>query len=62
MKSTMNTDGKTGYPSVDKPWLKYYSEEAIRSEPFIGSIYEHIKWKNINYLGNPELFMKALSS
>lgn len=21
---------KTGYPSVDKPWLKYYSEEALR--------------------------------
>jgi len=48
----MNTDRKTGYPSVDKPWLKYYSEEAISSEPFNGSIYEHIKWKNINYLGN----------
>ena len=22
----------TGYPSVDKPWLKYYSEEAIRAQ------------------------------
>ena len=21
----------TGYPSIDKPWLKYYSQEAIRS-------------------------------
>ncbi|MGN0507310.1 MAG: hypothetical protein ACI4FZ_12170 [Lachnospiraceae bacterium] len=20
---------QTGYPSIDKPWLKYYSEEAI---------------------------------
>ena len=19
----------TGYPSIDKPWLKYYSDEAI---------------------------------
>lgn len=19
----------TGYPSIDKPWLKYYTEEAI---------------------------------
>lgn len=19
----------TGYPSIDKPWLKYYSEEAV---------------------------------
>ena len=22
---------KTGYPSIDKPWLKYYSEEAINA-------------------------------
>lgn len=25
----MNTEKElTGYPSIDKPWLKYYSEEA----------------------------------
>ena len=22
----------TGYPSIDKPWLKYYSEEAINAK------------------------------
>ena len=22
----------TGYPSIDKPWLKYYSKEAIEAE------------------------------
>lgn len=22
----------TGYPSVDKPWLKYYSKEAVSAE------------------------------
>lgn len=22
----------TGYASIDKPWLKYYSEEAITAE------------------------------
>ena len=22
----------TGYPSIDKPWLKYYSEEALHGE------------------------------
>ena len=21
----------TGYPSIDKPWLKYYSDEAINA-------------------------------
>lgn len=26
----MNADEMTGYPSIDKPWLKYYSSfEAI---------------------------------
>lgn len=41
------TDEKklTGYPSIDKPWLKYYNEEAI-SEPLPEcSIYEYI-WEN----------------
>ena len=23
---------KTGYPSIDKPWMKYYSEEALYGE------------------------------
>ena len=27
----MNKDHNTGYPSIDKPWLKYYSEEAINA-------------------------------
>lgn len=22
----------TGYPSIDKPWLKYYSEEEINAK------------------------------
>jgi len=22
----------TGYPSIDKPWLEYYSEEAINAK------------------------------
>ena len=25
------TDKQTGYPSIDKPWLKYYSDEAINA-------------------------------
>lgn len=28
----------TGYPSIDKPWLKYYSEEAINAVPTKSSI------------------------
>ena len=27
----MQEQKMTGYPSIDKPWLKYYSEEAINT-------------------------------
>ena len=29
----------TGYPSIDKPWLKYYSEEAINAPLPESSLY-----------------------
>ena len=35
----------TGYPSIDKPWLKYYSEEAINAPLPECTMYEYI-WKN----------------
>lgn len=36
----------TGYPSIDKPWLKYYSEEAVNALPSEKSIYQAIKDNN----------------
>ena len=27
----MGNTAQTGYPSIDKPWLKYYSQEAINA-------------------------------
>lgn len=33
----------TGYPSIDKPWLRYYSEEAINTPLPKDTIYTHIK-------------------
>ena len=60
----------TGYPSIDKPWLKYYSEETINALLPECSIYEYL-WENnhdypddtaILYLGRKirygELFQK----
>lgn len=50
----------TGYPSIDKPWLKYYTEEEINTPLPECSVYEYI-WENnkdhlddiaINYFGN----------
>ena len=49
----------TGYPSIDKPWLKYYSEEARNAKVPKCTIYEYL-WENnkhclnntaINYYG-----------
>lgn len=50
----------TGYPSIDKPWLKYYSNEAINSELPQSSLYEYLYQCNkdnldsyaLNYFGN----------
>ena len=35
----------TGYPSIDKPWLKYYSEEVINASLPECTIYEYL-WEN----------------
>lgn len=49
----------TGYPSIDKPWLKYYSEKTINTHLPECTIYEYLIQNNkdypsdiaINYLG-----------
>lgn len=35
----------TGYPSIDKPWLKYYTEEAINAKMPECTVYEYL-WEN----------------
>ncbi len=53
----MQTEKKlTGYPSIDKPWLKYYPQELLSARPTYNSLLERIKmvWQNpdetiINY-------------
>ena len=32
----------TGYPSIDKPWLKYYSEETINAPLPECTIFEYM--------------------
>ena len=61
----------TGYPSIDKPWLKYYSEEEINEPLPDETVYNYIKdcnkdilqSKAINYYGRNiryrELFAKT---
>ena len=45
----------TGYPSVDKPWLKYYTEEAINAKLPECTIYEYIYEKNKSNLNKPAI-------
>ena len=45
----------TGYPSIDKPWLKYYSEEAIHSPLPDGSMYDYMTACNAGRLDEPAL-------
>ncbi len=46
----MQSEKLTGYPSIDKPWLKYYTEEAINAELPKCTIYEYLYEQNKNHL------------
>ena len=46
----MNEKELTGYPSIDKPWLKYYSEEAINTPLPECTIYEYLLENNKDHL------------
>ena len=60
----------TGYPSIDKPWLKYYSEEAINAPLPQMTMYEYV-WENnksrldsiaIEYFGNRITYQSLFDS
>lgn len=46
----------TGYPSIDKPWLKYYSDEDKKWSVRKCTIYDYIYEKNKNHLDDTALF------
>ena len=45
----------TGYPSIDRPWIGYYPEEAYRLVAPPLSLYGLIKEKNKDYLSGTAL-------
>ena len=45
----------TGYPSIDKPWLKYYSKDIIDSKLPSKTIYRYIYDNNEKYLDRTAL-------
>ena len=42
----------TGFPSIDKPWLKYYSEEAINAPLPESSLYDYLYECNKEHMGD----------
>lgn len=46
----MDERSLTGYPSIDKPWLKYYSEEVIESPLPECTAYEYLYRNNKSHL------------
>ena len=38
----MTEQNLTGYPSIDRPWRKYYSEEALDAPLPEGSMYDYM--------------------
>lgn len=45
----------TGYPSIDKPWMKYYSEETKNAKVPECTVYENIYKNNAKHLENTAL-------
>ncbi len=43
------TEGKTAYPSIDKPWLKYYSKEHINAKLPKCKVYDYVESENRNH-------------
>ena len=48
-------ENMTGYPSIDKPWMKYYSEEAINAPLPEGSMYDYMTACNAGRSDEPAL-------
>ena len=46
LEDEQNDKKLTGYPSIDKPWLKYYSEEAVHAKVPECSMYQYLVEKN----------------
>lgn len=45
----------TGYPSIDKPWQKYYSEEALNKPLPECTLFEYVFQSNKDHLDNVAL-------
>ena len=51
----MTEQNLTGYPSIDRPWLKYYSEEALNAPLPEGSMYDYMTACNVGRMDETAL-------
>lgn len=51
----MGKEYLTGYPSIDMPWLKYYTEEEIMCPIPDMSAYDYLRILNLNNLNKPAI-------
>ena len=56
MNTNITEKGLTGYPSIDKPWLKYYSEEAINAIIPRKTMYQILYDSNKDRLSNIAIY------
>ena len=55
-KENMTEPNLTGYPSIDRPWLKYYSEEALNAPLPEGSMYDYMTACNAGRIHTTEVW------
>ena len=48
VKIMLVIDGQTGYPSVDRPWLKYYKDVSLNVTDNYQSAWDLIYQSNVN--------------
>ena len=56
-----NTTKQTGYPSIDKPWLKYYDKVFLDKPLPAMNIYSYLKEMTKNCLDKTAIYCNARS-
>lgn len=56
----MEEKKRTGYPSIDKPWMKYYREKPLRELDAEQTLYNFIFIESIPYTDNNKQDLKML--
>ena len=42
IKMSLQSDKRTGYPSIDKPWIQFYSKEELNVKIPEGTMFDYL--------------------